>query len=509
MGLPISLSQRGFRFFSSLKLAVPVMTMITVSMVAATLLESYYDVKTGRYYVYDSRWFEGLMALFFLNILFSALSRWPWKPRHAPFLTAHLGILCILIGSVLTTRFGIDGSLRLQEGSTNNTVELQSDQITINDGKSWVQFPLPFVPPHVEFSPIRIPNSTFEVSQFLPHAQIKSSYSVGPSHEDREWALDLEIIGRQMGVRQRITLWAGEASQSYFDFGPFFLALLPKKQGIGTSVAQGGIDWSMVPGAEGKRGLVQIHVDPKGQMQVSSAWRRGQKKAAPGEAPVWNWSRPSRVPVQWDRFTTDDESAAMTLPVGSDVLEVRLRKAYRNAIQSLDVQPSRIQYGEQAPPGAVEIREGKTGARIWLAYGDRAFLKREGQSVEVSYSPRMTRLPFVLRLDEFRLEMYPGKRAPKSYESHVTVFEPTTTTAPSSGANSETRAVIQMNEPLKRAGFTLYQASYVPAMPRPTESILSVNRDPGRILKYGGSLLLVLGSVWLFTLRLARRKVQI
>ena len=66
---------------------------------------------------------------------------------------------------------------------------------------------------------------------------------------------------------------------------------------------------------------------------------------------------------------------------------------------------------------------------------------------------------------------------------------------------------ISMNEPLKHGGFTFYQASYEEdEMGKPTRSILSVNYDPGRPLKYFGSFLIVLGTLLLFYFRRKRKK---
>jgi hypothetical protein len=69
-----------------------------------------------------------------------------------------------------------------------------------------------------------------------------------------------------------------------------------------------------------------------------------------------------------------------------------------------------------------------------------------------------------------------------------------------------TNHLVSMNEPMKYGGFTFYQASYVDAQPRPTTSIFSVNQDPGRWLKYLGSLLIVLGSIWLFGMKYVTKK---
>jgi hypothetical protein len=61
-----------------------------------------------------------------------------------------------------------------------------------------------------------------------------------------------------------------------------------------------------------------------------------------------------------------------------------------------------------------------------------------------------------------------------------------------------------MNNPLKEKQYTFYQASYFEAAQDVYGSVLSVNYDPGRFLKYLGSLFLVLGSFWHFVIR--RRK---
>ena len=55
-----------------------------------------------------------------------------------------------------------------------------------------------------------------------------------------------------------------------------------------------------------------------------------------------------------------------------------------------------------------------------------------------------------------------------------------------------------MNKPLEYGGYTFYQASYQVEEGAPPISVLSVNYDPGRWLKYVGSMLLVLGIVIMF-----------
>ena len=60
-----------------------------------------------------------------------------------------------------------------------------------------------------------------------------------------------------------------------------------------------------------------------------------------------------------------------------------------------------------------------------------------------------------------------------------------------------------VNEPLEgaRDRRSASRASYEDGVPRPTTSVLSVNRDPGRWIKYIGSLFIVLGSILLFAMK--------
>ena len=52
----------------------------------------------------------------------------------------------------------------------------------------------------------------------------------------------------------------------------------------------------------------------------------------------------------------------------------------------------------------------------------------------------------------------------------------------------------------KHNGYTIYQASFQedPVTKEPTMSVFSINKDPGRAIKYIGSIIFSLGIVWLF-----------
>ena len=91
-----------FRFLASLKLAVILLVALAAILSIATFYESIYDTKTAQYLVYKSPLFALFLGFLGVNLLCSALMRYPWKKSQTGFVITHLGIIIILIGSLFT-----------------------------------------------------------------------------------------------------------------------------------------------------------------------------------------------------------------------------------------------------------------------------------------------------------------------------------------------------------------------------------------------------------------------
>lgn len=120
-----------FELLASLKLAVVVLVLLAAVMGVGTFIESLHGAQVARQFVYDAAWFDLLIGLLGLNVLFAALRRWPWKRRHLGFLTVHAGILIILVGSSISRKFGIEGQLSLLEGETGSAMRQTSDMLHV------------------------------------------------------------------------------------------------------------------------------------------------------------------------------------------------------------------------------------------------------------------------------------------------------------------------------------------------------------------------------------------
>ncbi|MEZ4751668.1 MAG: cytochrome c biogenesis protein ResB [Bdellovibrionota bacterium] len=167
-----------------------------------------------------------------------------------------------------------------------------------------------------------------------------------------------------------------------------------------------------------------------------------------------------------------------------------------SAVRSLDPKPvDRIPDASTPYLSALQYRirdttTGQTGASKWLYQGE---LQRETvgkQRLVFSLTKDKLLLPFKVRLEKFTIGTDPGTNKAASYASDVRVIA---SDSPDTGP-----VHISMNEPMEHAGYTFYQASYQKEEGKPTISVFSVNRDPGRLLKYLGSILLVLGISVMF-----------
>ena len=142
------------------------------------------------------------------------------------------------------------------------------------------------------------------------------------------------------------------------------------------------------------------------------------------------------------------------------------------------------------------IKVNALGKKYWIRDDQSITLRVRGQKLKLELEKKTLTLPYELSLTKFKMDTDPGTNSPASYESFVQLFS----------KKGPEDFHIYMNNPLKYDDLTFYQASYFDIGQGQYGSVLSVNYDPGRPIKYLGSLMLVLGSFWHFYLR--RKKVK-
>lgn len=101
-----------WKFFSSLKLAIWLIGIITL----VSLIGTFIPQKEGQASIYQSRWFIFLLSLFALNLTTCLLNKLFLKNRSLATFICHLSVLIILLGALVGMLFGQKGSLKLSKG---------------------------------------------------------------------------------------------------------------------------------------------------------------------------------------------------------------------------------------------------------------------------------------------------------------------------------------------------------------------------------------------------------
>jgi hypothetical protein len=456
---------RAFEWLASIRLAVLSMAALALACAAATVHESRFGPADAQRLYYSSAWFAALLVLLAANVLFSMLKRWPWTTPHVGFVSAHVGILLILLGSLVTLRLGVDGTLQFQETETKAAIALPTRAIAIAL-PGWETSLLPIAHSRQYWGEERHElggGLAAVVTRYEPHVAYHETLA---DAADGVPALEYHLEGEGLPPQDG-SLLADDVERGRASFGPVELAfvtaaddqaaarLLADKEGVSRAVFVG------LPG-----GVVRYALSSRKAKSVSGVVSVGEKVETP-----------------W---------------MGLVLVVDRVRPSVR-VERHLTAQPPPAQESRWHPALEVRLeRGGRAGAARWIAWGEEQELDDgAGGKARASFGDASARLPFQVTLLSFRAEKYPGSTQARSYESRVRVDDPE--------AGSFER-VVAMNQPLHHRGYTFFQSSY--AEGERATSILSVSRAPGLPLVYGGTALLVVGIAWMFYVKpwLAKRQ---
>ncbi len=437
------------RTLASLKFAVAVILAIATLVAWGTIVEAQYmDAKMAQETVYHGLLSYLIFGLFAVNLTSVIIDRYPWKQHHIGFISAHIGILILLAGSLVTRYLGIDGSMTIDLGGKSKMITVPETDLVLYTSfgmdsfqkfhEQKVNF---FSTPPTAKKPLKIPLASGDVifDDFYHYALVDSK--IVPSEEKTDPAgVRLQISNDR--VNQTQWLLGKKNQPSILALGPATIVLTTQPY-----VYLGGNVLVLMP-VDDDRIRYQVYSD------------RLQKKINEGEV-----------------------KAGSQFDLGWMNLQFRLLKYIPRARQDITYMKR-----EQASPEAVSaVRFTYNGKTQWLGLNSMVRLFGASEMYVLTYGNRQLPLSFEMELKNFDVGRYQGTMRAASYQSLVYL------------SDEDREVVISMNEPLQHKGFTFYQASFQEdAMGKPTATVLSVNYDPGRWIKYLGSLLIVFGAVHLF-----------
>ncbi len=437
------------RVLASLKFAVVIILAIATLVAWGTIVEAQYmDAKMAQETVYHGWLSYSIFAMFAINLTAVIFDRFPWKKHHIGFISAHIGILILLAGSMVTRYWGIDGSMTIDVGGKNNLVTVPETDLVLYTSfgmDSFQKFHEQRVnffskPPTAE-KPLKIPLASGDIvfDEFYHYALVDSK--IVPSEEKTDPAgVRLQINNDKVNQTQWLLGKKNQSSELALGPATIILTSLPYFYSSGNVLLLRPID--------NERIHYEVYSD------------RLRRKIKEGEV-----------------------QAGGQFDLGWMNLQFRLLKYLPQAKQDIKY----IKREQSSPEAVSAVRFTYNGKPQWLGLNSMVRLFGDSEMYVLTYGNRQLPLTFEMQLKDFQVGRYQGTMRAASYQSLVYL------------SDEQREVMISMNEPLHHKGFTFYQASFQEdPMGRPTATVLSVNYDPGRWIKYLGSLLIVFGAVHLF-----------
>ena len=521
------------KFLASAKFAVIIISIFTVALVIGTFQESYHGADYANRLIYKSWWFIAIEVMMFLSIFMATMVRLPAKKRLYGFYTIHSGLLILFIGSFYTYVNGIDGSIQLLPNTPAKKLMINEDLVRIDFVQDNKSFKLAL--PYTAFATnIDKEINGITLGKFLPSAELATDWKSDPMMNTNQHSGQFQIFNEMVSEEFIMSLNPSSDFKSMKKMGPLTLHYMPflLKDCFLKKSKTGFIIWNLNNGecfTPEERKLI-VDKTEKGTDFVLLQEKDKIVKFFPNFSPV---------PVN-DDLTKDTTSPYRVMSknlfldkpnlfiFGEDIVYYKMRKkdwvaeSLTNEMAKLPwmnfklrlLKHSNDSYPVQVPKftkpiqdnseiihGNIKALQVTLGNNTYWVRNDAPLALSNGKSeIRIMLSIKEQKLPYQLTLGKFKMNTNPGTKTPASYESFVQLLD---------GRTDEgvTKHHIYMNNPLKYDDFTFYQASYFPIGPEQYGSVLSVNYDPGRFLKYLGSLLIVLGSIWHYFLNRRKKKV--
>jgi hypothetical protein len=148
----MTLLKRFYRVLSSLGLGVSLLFIIALILAFATKFESSTSTHLVQAYIYQTVWFDLLLALFAVNLSLATWNLRPWRLRHLGVITIHTSILVILVGAWLTRHYGFEGTMTIDEGASVDYISTRDMVLTVYDPQK-LDVPVTVFPTSLKSSP--------------------------------------------------------------------------------------------------------------------------------------------------------------------------------------------------------------------------------------------------------------------------------------------------------------------------------------------------------------------
>lgn len=453
-----------FAFLGGVRFAVILISLTVVFVICGTLLES--KTQSHRYaalWTYGNPVFSLLLWGYFVNILFSALRRWPFQQKHVPFLITHLGLLMILGGVLIKNNYGTQGSMIIAEGTGSNEILLTEKPALLVENlnnRNSIEIP--------KKRPAQIDKLSVRVVRYAPHAHERYvAWLKGPH---------AFIMGLNPFVVQKDEGEISSSGKVRFkgpDSDVWNVKVIKSEKSFDKDRVQDKELW-IVAGVDGATEL--CCKNDQGKVITETFNPEKLEKYIAYDRGYGGYTIPANIPM-------GDSIVQLETPLTKEYVEAPL--------------PMKLE--DQKPVIVLELSEGEDREFVTLGYDAQGVgMKWPGLSGKylLRFQPYIQKIPYLVRLHNGRQINYADTLQPFSYESDISVIDIR------DGKRIDT--TLRMNHVHETwDGYRFYMSSISPGDNSAIHRVqIVVNHDPAKYwLTYPGAAILALGIIMLFWLQ--------
>ncbi|MBZ4035049.1 cytochrome c biogenesis protein CcsA [Flavobacterium sp. 17A] len=438
-----------FSFLFSTRLMAVLFLTFAIAMGVGTFIESKYNTDTARILIYNTWWFEAIMAIFMINFFGNIKKYQLHKKEKWATLLLHLAFVFILLGAFITRYISYEGMMPIREGAAENQVYSDKTFLTIFvDGEYKGEMKRRVFEKSLLLSPVT--NNDFTVSgkfDETPFEVTYANYIMGAKEvvkPDPNGTLYLKLVEAGAGGREEHYLKEGEVQNIHN-----VLFALNKPTDGAININTKGEKYTIQTPFEGE--FMRMADQLKGKVTKDDVQPLMMRSLySIGDIRIVFPDPAMKGKVDYE---SNNDFKAKT---HSDALVVKVKAEGQE--KEVMLMGSKGQVGE-----AKTVKIGNI--EYSLFYGSKAYV-----------------LPFKIKLNDFIATKYPGtEKSYSAFESKVTVQDSTETF----------NADIYMNHVLDHKGYRFFQSSFDPDE---KGTVLSVNHDFwGTNITYLGYFLLYIG----------------
>ncbi|HDZ4936338.1 TPA: cytochrome c biogenesis protein CcsA [Campylobacter jejuni] len=473
-----------------LRVSVVLFLLFALFCALATFIESAYGTPTAWAMVYDTFWFEYIQLLLGINLLCGMFRYKMFGLKKLPLIIFHISFLFILVGSAMTRYAGFEGILAIREHTQNSLIESSKTSLrisTIKDGERYSAVNDRYIGNLPFANSFKLKLNLGDDQAVLKYKDLILNAHYTYKENNNSDPLLVLMLSQKGSQGVDVKFEKGEVKNIEginFAFmndnvkAPFVKIdqnlILSSSENLHFLSMLDGQNLELKIGEKANAKERRLYEVKDISFVVKTASLHAQEALEGSNRPqdesflLWfksAWLEVARTmlistfgePQNWKNslllyfkdFALSNENKNLEL-TGSNALKLEL--SYKNESKEFYV----FEYNK---PITIELA---------------------GQKFFISWALSYEQLPFDIYLRDFVIDRYPGSMSPASYASEITVKN--------NNENFDYR--IFMNNVLDYDGYRFYQSSYDKDE---KGTVLSVNKDPGKIPTYIGYFLLCLG----------------